>query len=49
VLCALKVLCLAKYAQDLDVNIELSSLENASTYKSKYVVNAENFKFNIPY
>ena len=39
VLRSLKVFCLAKYAQDFDVNIELSTWEDA--------VNAENSKCKI--
>ena len=41
------VCCLAKYAQVLDVNIELFTLEDADTVKAKYAVNAENFHRNI--
>ena len=32
---ALKVFCMVKYAQDLDVNIEQSTWEEASTFKAK--------------
>ena len=42
---ALKVSCLAKYAQD--VNIELSTWEKLSTFKGKCAVNAVNFKWNL--
>jgi len=38
---------LAKYARDLDVIIELSTWEDAGTFKAKYALNAENFKCNI--
>jgi len=42
-LCALKAFIL----EDLDVNIELSTWEDAGTFKTKYAVNAENFICNI--
>jgi len=37
----------AKYAHDLDVNIELSNWEDSGTFKNKYGVNAENCQCNI--
>ena len=42
---ALKVSCLAKYVQD--VNIELSTWEKLSTFKGKCAVNAVNLKCNL--
>ena len=38
VLCALKVFSLVKYAQDLDVHIELSTWEDAGTFKAECVI-----------
>ena len=38
---ALKVFCLAKYAQD--GNIELSTWEDSGTFKAKFAVNTETF------
>jgi len=38
---------LPKYAQDLDVNIELSTWDDAGTFKAKYTDDAKNFKCNI--
>ena len=45
VLCGLKVVCLAKYTQD--VNIELSTWEDEGTFKAKCAVNAKTFKCNL--
>jgi len=44
VLSAFKDFCLANYVQDLVVNIELSTWEDASTFKAKKVIKTENLK-----